>query len=191
MNLFNFGKAKGIYGSINNRKKTHIIISVCLLALIGILILIGYLVFGNFTNIIMLPALLIAIPFANFVATLFAIIKFKSAEPEKYAMMRHFDEAGMLLSDMVIVDSDGKRYYCEFIVIYKNGIVAYTTSKFRPQTLEIYVNDMMKHHGVGLNIKVYTDWDAFLSRIDGAEAPDEESKRKCELAQETLLLSSM
>jgi len=190
MNLLS-NSNKGIYGYINGRKKRLTLFCACLAFVIIAIVVAGLLIWKTTKNYLMVPALFTAIPFANLFATLMAYIKFKTPEKEKYAYLKHFDEEGMLLSELLVVDDKGKRYFVDFAIIYKGGIVAYTSAKYDKAIPTNYINNILKKRGVPMNIKLYDSWEEFTTRVSELEKPEGDELRKCELACESLLSVSM
>ena len=184
---------RGTYGYIDYKKKSNLIKAAILALIIILFAVIGIIIYGNLKNLFMLPSLLTVIPFANFAASYFAMVKFKTADIELYSMLKNYDDAGMLMSDLIIVDADGKRYGCDFAVFYKGGIVGYSSTttdlKYKPES---HINDTLKKRGVNLRFKIYNDFNDFLKRINGVEAAiSDAEERSIELAKETFINSSM
>ena len=183
---------RGKYGYINIRKKSLLLKSVLCLSLMAVLLLIGFLIFHNIRNVLMIPGMLMVIPLANYVASYAAVMKFRSGTEDQYSMLAHFYEQDMLMADLLFVTEDGKRYLCEFAVIYKGGVVAYASdSSWKPYVVESHVNSLLKKRGVGMNLKIYHDFDEFLKRINGIEPASDEDGRRIELARETIINTCM
>lgn len=180
--------AKGKYGYLK-RRRTNQFIKALLCALVVVaLVVIGIMIFGTKKNYIMIPAMLMVIPMANFLVTALALVQYEPGSEEQHEALRAFEEHDMLLSDLVVVNEKGARMFAPFAVVYRNGVIAYGRGKrWKPVDLEITINDILKRHGIPMRLKVYTDWNAFLERLNGVEAPDAESEKRVELAKEALL----
>lgn len=184
---------RGQYGYIDYKKKNLGIKSLVIGLFILVLCIIGLIIFGTIKNYIMVPSMVSVIPFANVFASFCAMFKFNTASPDKYSMVRNYEDAGMLLSDLIIVDADGKRFPCEFAVVYKGGVVVYsetvTNEKYKPES---YMNEIFRKHGIGMRLKIYNDFDEFLKRIDGITiSTDDVDTKTIELAKETIINCSM
>ncbi len=190
----NSDEARGHYGYIDVHKKAQLVKTVIGASIVLALIVVGYLLMGK-RNWLMIPAMLTVIPTANAFVAYAAFAKFHTAPREKYQTLGNFENAGMLLSDLVLVDDKGKRMPVEFAVIYKNGIVAWSSycgSRFRPEAAEIPVNDTLKRRDIPMRMKVYGDWEEFLRRIDQVEpAGDEAESKRIQLAREAVISRSM
>ena len=183
---------RGKHGYIDMRKKSLLIRMLLCAGLFAVLLLIGYLIFHNIRNILMVPAMLMVIPLANFVASYAAMYRFRTGSEEQYSMLAHYYEQGMLMSDLIFVTEDGSRYMCDYAVIYRGGIVGYASdATWRPNIVESHVNGLLRKRGVPLNLKIYNDFDEFLKRIDGVTPPAEEDARNIELARETIINTCM
>ena len=158
----------------------------------AVLFVIGFFVFHNIKNILMIPALLMVVPLANYVASFAAMARFRTGSEEQYSMLAHFYEQGMLMSDLVFVTDDGQRYMVDYAVVYRGGIVGYTSNAgWRPNIVESHVNALLKKRGVPMLLKIYNDFDEFLKRIDGVTPPSEDDARNIELARETIINTCM
>ena len=190
----NDDEPRGRYGYIERHKKAQLIKTVIGASIVLVLIVLGYALLGK-KNWLMIPAMLTVIPTANAFVAYAAFSKFHSAPQEKYAMLGNFENADMLLSDLVLVDEKGKRMPVEFAVIYRNGIVAWSSycgSRFRPEAAEIPVNDTLKRRGIPMRMKLYGDWEEFLKRVDQVEpAEDETEQKRIQLAREAVISRSM
>lgn len=180
---------KGHYGYVDRRQKNQLIKAILCGLVVAFFIILGLIIFKTKMNILMVPGMFMVMPFANFLVSWLAIAKYSSATPEMYEVVRAYDEAGMLLSDLVFVDDKGMRYFCEFTVIYKNGILIYASDKkWDTYKVEVHLNDQMKKRGIPMKCKVYKNWDEYIERINGVEpAVDENETRRVELARETVI----
>ena len=179
----------GTYGYIDYRKRKLLLASLICAAVIVGLIIVGLLIFHNIRNYVMIPAMLMVIPFANFAASFLAVMKFRSAPADRHAELMNFEEQGMLLTDLLVVTDRGKRNFMEFAVIARNAVIgcAATTDANR-DALEIEINDKLKGRGLPMRLRVYRDYAEFLQRIEGIEPPQtEEEERFAELAKETIV----
>ena len=180
---------RGTYGYVDYRKKNQLIKALAVGAIMGILILIGYLIFGNIKNYLMIPTMLLVIPFANFLVVFFAVLPFRTAPKELYTELKNFADADMLMSDLIVVDEKGARYFCEFAVVYAGGVFAYSSNgKWRPEKVEIPINEKLSKRGITGRIKCYKGWEDFLAALDGAPAPATESELEMSrLTKETII----
>ena len=179
---------KGHYGYIDRRKKNQLIKTLICAVVIVFLAGLGYMIFGTKLNFIMVPAMLMVIPMANFFVAFAGLAAFDTASAEHYAAVRAYDEQGMLLSDLVVVNAKGARMHAEFAVVYKNGVIAYSYSrKWKPGDIELTINDILQRRGIPMRMKVYSNWEEFMERINGLEAPDSESEKRVSMAKEAVL----
>ncbi|MCD8329607.1 MAG: hypothetical protein LUC27_02805 [Lachnospiraceae bacterium] len=184
---------KGTYGYLSSRKKQQLRMAVLWGIFVIVLTLIGLAIWGTKLNLLMIPAMLCVIPFANYLVSYIAVASYRSGDTEKYAALHAFEEAEMLLADLILVDEKGERASMDFAVIYQGGIAAYQSEKKDTRDrITITVNDLMKRRGIPMRIMVYRDWDEFLQRITEMNAPaDEPSRKKVQRAKDALISSCL
>lgn len=183
---------KGGFGYIKSRRATQFLFGLLCLVPIIVLLIIGVLVYGSRMNYFTVPAAVMVIPMANFIVVGISLLSMDYGTDEQYRELVAFDEAGMLLSDLIIVDEKGRRIPCAFAVVYSGGIVAFSGwehgKKYRKEQAEIPVNDLLKRKDYPARMKLYTNWDEFLTRIGGLPAPTEEADiRKVRMIKEAVL----
>jgi len=184
---------KGSYGYIEARQKSLLIKAfLCALAA-GVVAIIGLLIYKNKLNILMIPAMCLVIPFANYLVSYLAIAKYTRGTKEQYAILKPYEEQGMLISDLAMVNDKGIRMYAEFAVVYKNGIVTYASNKkWKANDMEIHINDVLKRRNVPMRLKVYHDWNEFMERIDGLEIPeDDDAQKRVQMGKEAFLANCL
>ncbi|WP_434309035.1 hypothetical protein [Hominifimenecus sp. rT4P-3] len=188
-------EARGRYGYIDAHRKSQLLKTVVSGAIVLALLILGVIIFGTKKNWLMIPAMLMVIPTANFFVGFAAFAKFRTAPKEKYEILGNFENQDMLLSDLILVDAKGKRMPVEFAVVYKNGVVAWSSycgKRFRPEDAEIPVNDVLKRRGIPMRMKLFSNWEEFLTRIDQVETAEGDSElRRVDLAKEAVISVSM
>lgn len=182
---------RGSYGYIDYKKKNYgikaLVVALFMLAAAGV----GYLIFGTFRNLIMVPTMVLVIPLAMMAASFFALVKFSSAPQNQYAMLKNFDEEGMLLSDLVIVDHRGKRFLLPFVVIGSGELLGFMPSPGNNKNIvSDHINILLKNRGVNMRLTIVEDFDVFTEKINGLQKPDAE-KSNISLATETIINTCM
>ena len=179
--MLNEKTPRGDYGYLAARKKSRLLYAGIFLVVFLIFYLAGLLIYHTNMNLLTIPAMVTVIPIANYLAAFFAISRFKEGTKEQYDSLADWQNRGMLLSDLVIVDEKGARFLLEFAVVYKNGIVAYCSHEaYKDYQVEVPVNDVMKRRGIPMRLKSYRDWNSFrerLAAIPREEAADSEEQR--------------
>ncbi len=179
---------KGSYGYLNFKKKYQLRWTGFWAVVVVLFVVAGLLIWGTRMNFLMIPGMICVIPFANYFVTYVAFSPYESGTAEQYAQLQYFEEAGMLLSDLLLVDENGARAPMTFAVIYANGIVAYQSyKKDTRDKITLTVNDTMKRRGIPMRIKVYRSWEDFLARISEMSIPAPEDAGRVEMAREALL----
>ena len=100
---------KGQYGYLKHRQNHLFRMTLFCAGAVLILAAIGFLIWHTRFNILMMPAMLCVIPLANFMASYLAVVSYHSAPQERHDALLEYENADMLLSDLIIVDSNGKR----------------------------------------------------------------------------------
>lgn len=180
---------KGQYGYLKSRQNHEFRMTLFCAAAVAVLMAAGYMIWKTRFNLLMIPAMLCVIPMANYLVSYLAVAKYHTPPANYRESLCAYENAGMLLSDMVIVDEKGQRSGLDFAVIYKNGAVGYMSrQKDNKDSIEITVNDTLKRRGIPMRIKVYRDWQEFTERLSEIEAviPDENSRR-VSLTREAIL----
>jgi hypothetical protein len=183
---------KGGFGYIRSRRAKQFLFGLLCLIPIVLLLVIGVLVYGSRMNYFTVPAAVIVIPMANFIVVGISLLGMDYGTMEQYKELTAFDNAGMLLSDLIFVDEKGRRIPCAFAVVYSGGIVAYAGwehgRKYRKEQAEIPVNDLLKRKDYPARMKMYTDWNEFKKRIGSLPAPTEEADvRRVSMLKEAVL----
>ncbi len=191
--MFGGGIPKGKYGYADYMRRNLLIKAIVCALFSALFVVLGLIIFKTKRNYLMIPGMLMVLPFANFMASYISWAKFHTAKPEQYAMVKNFEASDMLLCDLAVVNDAGKRMFAEFAVIYRNGVLVYgSDTRWKVQDMDTHFNAKLRSRGLTIRLKSYHDFDEFLARIDGLEPPeDETSKRRVELARDTLINSSM
>ena len=180
---------RGCYGYIDRRKHNQLIKAILCALVVAFLVALGIFIFGTKLNIIMLPAMLMVIPFANFFVAFVGLAQYHTAPAERYEKLKAYEDSGLLLSDLVMVNEKGRRIHAEFAIVYRNGVVLFGEGGQQDlYKMEVPINDIMKRKGIPMRAKAYSDWDEFLERINGVEMPaDDTERRRVELAKEAVI----
>lgn len=184
---------KGQHGYLQERKKRNLMMTALCAAVIVVLISIGMAIWHTKLNMLMLPAMMCVIPAANFLVTYLALAAFDPVDDDRLGQLSSYDKCGMLLTELIVVDTKGGRNFVDFTVVYKNGMVAYQSGKKDTRTMvEITINDVLKRRGIPMRMKVYRDWDEFLARLAEVDLlQDEESAKRVNLGINALLSCCM
>jgi hypothetical protein len=191
--MFGGGIPKGKYGYADYMRRNLLIKAIVCALFSALFVVLGLIIFKTKRNYLMIPGMLMVLPFANFMASYISWAKFHTAKPEQYAMVKNCEADDMLLCDLAVVNDAGKRMFAEFAVIYRNGVLVYgSDTRWKVQDMDTHFNAKLRSRGLTIRLKSYHDFEEFLARIDGLEPPeDETSKRRVELARDTLINSSM
>ena len=187
--LFHNPYEKGQYDYLPYRKKQQLLAALICFFFVAAFVVAGLLIFKDRKNILMIPGVLMVLPFANFFVTYLALTGYKLLSPERRAQVKAFEDAGMGLYHLVYVDEKGKRQYLDHTVVYQNAIVAYC-SKLKPERKVPVETDCilrLKKKNINMRLKIYADWESYQQRLADIEpAVPEEDVPKVEKAEELL-----
>lgn len=182
---------KGTYGYMEGRKSQYFTWSLVSFLAMAAFIAAGILIWHTRKNLLMVPGLLLVIPFANFISVYISLAAGSHDLPaEKREALRSFEEAGMLLYHLMYCDEKGKRHYMDVTLVYQNAVISYCShlKAERKTDIETDCITRFKKKGIPLRLKVYTDWDEFLKRCETVEpAVPEAELVKVEKAMEQFM----
>ena len=188
--LFFNDAQKGQYDYLAKRRRQQLTFAVVCFVLMAAIVGAGLLIYRKRANILMIPGLLMALPFANFLVTYIAIANGKPVSPEKREILKPYEEGGMLIYHLHEVDEKGKRHYLDCVLVYQGGAVAYGSllKEEEKKACEDDVTVRLKKKGLPMRLKIYPDWEAFRTRIAEVEpfVPEDEAA-KVEKTEEALL----
>ncbi|MBQ6359647.1 MAG: hypothetical protein IJJ25_00670 [Lachnospiraceae bacterium] len=179
---------RGTYGYIKHRQSFLFKMTLACAAAVALLATIGFIIWRTRFNLLMIPSMLCVLPLANYLASYAAMAKYHTPSEELFAAVKAYDDAGMLMSDMIVVDEKGRRAGLDLAVIYKNGIVGYQgNEKESRDRVEITINDTLKSRGIPMRIKVFRNFNEFTARLSDVPAVIEEADaRKISLAKDAV-----
>ena len=181
---------KGTYEYLSARRRQQLRFTLVCAFLVLAFVLSGLLIFRQRKNILVLPGIMMVLPMANFLVTYLALGGSRPLSPEQREQVRIFEENGLALFHLMFVDEKGKRHFLDHTVVYQNAVVSYS-SRIRPDQKTSVESDCivrMRKKGITQRLKIYTDWNEYLKRLEEIppEVP-EDQVRSVEKAQETLL----
>lgn len=174
--------AKGHHGYIRARKRTlSIMVGILTAGIIG-LVLLGYLTLGTKNNWLTIVAILSVLPTANLAVVLFALLPYRGRPKEEYDQVAAIVGDGVLDTEMIITSKTDKNMEIDYAYFHEEGIFCYTVNKAMDvKRTEEYLKTMLKNNELTSNVKVFTEWKAFLKRLRTLEPS---SRKTCD---ETLL----
>ena len=191
--MINGALKKGKYGYLRRKKILLLIISVILAIGVAGMYLIGYFTSGRSVNLMTLFALLTAIPFAICFTNFLSLLPFKRGTEEEYRKVKALVDPGVMDSELVIANKDGRSYFLRYAVITAEGIFAYTPDgKMKTDLAVPYIRNFLRLNDSDAELTIYTDPDRFLQKLESMEMLDRETCDEKYLKQEgTLLAISM
>ena len=184
---------KGKYGYLKRKKILLLVISIVLAIGVAGMYLIGYFTSGRSVNLMTLFALLTAIPFAICLTNFISLLPFKSGTEEEYQEIKALVDPGVMDSELVIANKDGRSYFLRYAVILKEGIFAYTPDQKMKTDLAVpYIRNFLRLNESDAELWIYTDLNTFKEKITEFQRLDRETCDEKYLREEgTLLAISM
>ena len=181
---------KGQFEYRRARRRQQLCLALICFVIAAAFVVAGWLIWHTNRNVLMVPGLLMVLPFANFLVTYIAIADGKELLPEQHERVRVYEESGMCLFHLTEVDEKGRRQYLDCTVIYQGGLVAYC-SRITPERKRETETDVilrLRSKGSPLRLKIYTDFEEYSRRLSeiAPEVPAEDVA-KVERAEESLL----
>lgn len=165
---------KGTYGYINRRKKQLLIIAGLVLAVMLAVFITGFCLIGSRKNLLTVLAVVLALPFANFLATYLAIRKYRSPEKKEYEEFAL--RAGNLLTvgDLVITSKE-MRIPVSYGLVCKQGVFLYVKEEhLNGKKVQEYLESMLRANQIFLPAFVFFEKKSFDRRVDQLSKAEEE-----------------
>lgn len=184
-------KEKGKPGYLEKRKRFLLFMALFCLADIAAVVLLGVLVTGSKKNLFTVAGILFCLPMANFVSQLFVLLPFKSLAPERREALLSAAGPSPLVCDCVITSED-MILPVQAAVLHENGIAAFLGEKGKykdVKSAQAYLERALRAGGTGGHVHLFTDWQAFLRRLE--ELPPQEETEKQRKQRDALLAVSV
>lgn len=183
---------KGRYG-YGKKKLTRqcLMCALCFGFSFGVVIA-AYLITGKRTSIWTIGAVFTVIPAATFLTNIIARCKGLPLKKEDYVRFAAVSGGKVTACDLILTAGQ-KLVPIQASVLHEMGIAAYTAAKnLDVKEAERDVNGLLKSVGIYSKIQLFTDYEAFLKRVQGIKVPaDEEMQAELEKRREDFLVYSM
>lgn len=177
-------KEKGQYGYINYYKKTRLLISLALAAMIAFIILTMLFMYGDISRVGIVFAILLVLPFAKFLTAYIICAKFS---PMSEALHQHIfektkTEAGEemtgLLYDVVVSQYEGMHFF-ESVCVKNGKACALVLDKKYLENKSEYEKCMqaaLADSKYKYRIHIYTDVDAYVKKVCSLSEPNDNTR---------------
>jgi len=159
---------KGKPGYISSQKKKYFIYTILEFAFVIIIFAIGYFQTGSRLNLFTVVAVLACLPAAKMLVEVITFLPHKTIEEVKAKEIADKSEYLTVVYDLVVT-SEKKAMQVDAIVISNNTVFGYTSNKkTSPEDVTARLRELMDSTKYSkLTIKVFSDYVAFLSRVEG------------------------
>ena len=163
---------KGTYLYINNRKKRLILFSGLSMLGVFIIFLTGIIIYHTNKSIYAVIAALAALPAAKLITLLAVIIPYKSGDADIYNTLMGYskNQNGILTCDLAIASSS-KISFIQFAYILDGKVFLYSDyKKLDVSFTEKHIKDILSETCNFSSVKLYSDKDRFISKINALTA---------------------
>ena len=176
---------KGYPGYLKKRKLGLLARGLILAAGVAALFLTGYLTLNTRFNWLTIIAVLSAIPMAMQFATLLSLVHFKDRPKEEYEEIRALTGNGVLDTELIIANKDGKAIDLAYAYFHESGIYLLTLGKITSlDQTEEYLHSFLRLNTVDGPLTLYTDLGVFKKRLKSLEPSDRDECDEYLLRQE-------
>lgn len=182
---------KGTYLYINNRKKRLILFSGLSMLGVFIIFLTGIIIYHTNKSIYAVIAALAALPAAKLITLLAVIIPYKSGDADIYnTLMRYSkNQNGILTCDLAIASSS-KISFIQFAYILDGKVFLYSDyKKLDVSFTEKHIKDILSENCNFSSVKLYSDKDRFISKINALTAIDDIANMDKRISQKLISYS--
>lgn len=182
---------KGTYLYINNRKKRLILFSGLSMLGVFIIFLTGIIIYHTNKSIYAVIAALAALPAAKLITLLAVIIPYKSGDADIYNTLMGYskNQNGILACDLAIASSS-KISFIQFAYILDGKVFLYSDyKKLDVSFTEKHVKDILSENCNFSSVKLYSDKDRFISKINALTAINDISNMDKRISQKLISYS--
>ena len=187
---------KGQPGYLKAQRNKMLIQTLVEFGMVLLILIIGILYYHTRLNVFTVVAVVGCLPASKALVELIAILPYKSVEPQK---VNEIEEKSSLLTTAydLVMTSREKIMPVDAIVISGHTVFGYAPNKkTNPEDAASYIRKTLsKNHFDKMTIKIFPDYVAFLSRVEGMqsimEIEQSDTKKKEQAIRRILLSISM
>ncbi|MBQ8167706.1 MAG: hypothetical protein IJZ96_11850, partial [Lachnospiraceae bacterium] len=136
--------------------------------------------FGDTSRVVIVIAILLALPLAKFLVSLIIVLKFKSLTFDEHARIANTynNNDKSLLFDVAISQYEGIRFY-ESILVKNGRIYALVLAKDyseKKKEYEKWINDSIIQEKYKYKITIITDINEYIKKINSVSEPNDNNK---------------
>ena len=187
LRMFSTEKVKGTRNYLNSQKKYEILRTVLYFAISLSLFTVGYLQTGSRMNLLTIVAVLGCLPASKSLVSTIMYFRYHGLNSHEYTELSKHVKNTYTLCDCVFTSYE-KNYEAPHIAIKNNTVSVYAPKIKNVETdFSRHLSNILKADGLtNVSIKVYSEWDKYLIRLDQLGAMDEESEETTNRIAETL-----
>ena len=161
---------KGEVGYFRHERIRRSILSLLLLLVPTIILVSGFLYFGNQKNLMTVIGLVAFIPFAMQLTTTVAVFLHKSLPEDEAKAIK--DHAGDLLMayELYVTNEKGSTMVDAFAICGNSVVGLVTEKKGDPAVTKTHIEKTLRANGYKVSVQFFTDLGPFLKRLDDMNA---------------------
>lgn len=172
---------KGEYGYMKAYRQGKLIVSIILVAMIEFIVITLLLMYGSTSRIMVVIAILLALPLAKFFIAFIMCVKFKPLAQEEYEQICSKTEdagADALLYDVVISKYEGMKFYQSVCV--KNGRIyaLVIDKKFseNKKDYEKWVTECIADSKYKYGVTIINDIEEYIKKVNSVSSPNDKTR---------------
>lgn len=167
---------KGSYGYIENYKKNKLIIITVLMLMIAFVVVSLLLMFATTKNVLVIVAILLALPLAKFITLYVLVAGFKPLPKEDYEKLcNDYPELVKELKyDVTVSRYEGVKFFQAFLV--KNGGIYGLCSPKKGEKLKDYETWIKESTKAQYIVQVFDSKEKFLKKANSISTPNDKTK---------------
>lgn len=177
-------KAKGQYGYLSAYRREKLIIALILACMIAFVIIGTIIMFGDTGRVMIIFAILLALPFAKFLIAWIVCAKFKPFTKEQYDSFQADIKDSAVLSkylhyDVVVSQYEGMLFY-QSILVMNGKIIALAqecSGTLEMKKYKRWLTNCMEGAKEPYSVTVYDKVDAYTKKIKSISTPSDQTAR--------------
>ncbi len=165
---------KGDAGYIASRRSRYLLFAIILFLIAITLVIIGLNQTGSRMNIFTIAAILLCLPACNQLTEFIAMFPLHSIDPAQYKEIEEKTTHLIVAYDMVLTVEE-KLMPVDVIVFYGHVLCGFDTGKNTDEAkVSSYLKEMLADNNYDkMTVKIFSDYKAFLKRVDELEQNSE------------------
>lgn len=154
---------KGDYNYLQRKKVSQLFIAFIGFLIVMLVIVSGYIKYGNTKNIMTVIGIVGVIPASKFLVSYIVMFPYKSPDHEKYKLLSKYDV--ILLCGMVMTSVE-KVSFTDYIVIKEKHVYVYISNTKKVNEVQKYLKELLTQNFPGCAFKAFTDFEKYIDAVE-------------------------